>query len=1068
MADAFPIAEGELEINADPNEAWRRVQEFLRRVDQRLRASEDESERSGRRSGTRFGEAFSDSLRRFGSNVINAILPNGGPTGGGEGGGGGGGGGFIQGLLGNLSGGFRRILDEIRSLIEDIETALGGLGGGGGGFLSDLRDSLTDIWENIRTRFVSLMTFLHATWTRLLGALGGIPVSSLWTRFLTWIRTVWTRFSTWASSSFSALWTRIRSFGTSMLAAARVIWTRFSTWAVATFSTLSTLASAFWARFRTWAMTTLTTIALVAGILFSRLRTWGSAMWTRIRSWGVAAWASISARARAMWTRFTTWARTAWTSISTWFSSLFTTISGWLSTLSTQLSSFFSSIGPAVGPVLQATAYASLIPIILSLGGAIANLLPLLLLLPAAIGTLVSILAPAIVGFKGLGEAIGAGLSGDVEKLNEALKKLTPNARAFVKEFIKLGPVLKDIKRRTQDALFKPLLGTVAPLAKTFFPALAAGMEKVAGALGRLLAGFARMLGTPEVISAINALFASSARILDKLGPAFANLFGALFGTVEGGLPWIERLTDMLANAINTFANWLRMIKGNGDMQRWLETAWSTAKDVWEVLKQLGLLVKNIFADSGDEGQDFLKGLADSLKDINAWLTSREGKDFLDVLASSVVAVVWAFKALAWVVWFTAEAFLGLKDGGIAVWHWLEDIWAWLVKAYHAVADWLSMAAGVSWDWLKNAASAVGDFFVGVGHWFADAYNFIVVWLGRIMDWFGQIPGWIGQFFSNLPGWIAAGLAALRDAIFYSIGYVAGLIVQTFMGLPGFFSQVWTWIKDGTVAAGQAIWGEVSTWPGKAWNAISSLGSTLLGYVDSVWDSLWESSSKGVQKTTDTVAQLPAKASNAVSSMPGAVSRWVSDTWSKAVDGTSRGVTSVVDTVRGLGSKVVSALSGAGGWLVDAGRNMMRGLVNGIGDLLGWAVNQARAAARAVADGFLDALGVKSPSRVMRVEVGRYILPGVVEGIKDTIPDTQRYLGAMANMMVQGFQPTVSVAAPQVNMGTTVLHADFGDGIEQAVPLIISRNPRIVAGAAAVGNRERSGWVNTSRGTVVG
>jgi hypothetical protein len=77
-----------------------------------------------------------------------------------------------------------------------------------------------------------------------------------------------------------------------------------------------------------------------------------------------------------------------------------------------------------------------------------------------------------------------------------------------------------------------------------------------------------------------------------------------------------------------------------------------------------------------------------------------------------------------------------------------------------------------------------------------------------------------------------------------------------------------------------------------------------------------------------------------------------------------------------------------------------------------------------------------------------------------------RYLGTVANMMVQGFQPTVNVAAPNVHTGDVMLTADFGEGIRQVVPLIITRNPRAIAGANAVGTRERSGWVNTARGTV--
>lgn len=1069
-AGAYPIAEGELEINADPSAALRNVQEFLRQVDRRLLRAEDDAADSGRRAGRRFGDGLHDGFRGSlgGSNMINNLILGGGGGGEGEGGGGGGGGGFIQGILGGLSGGFRRILDEIRDLVADIQSILSGLGGGGG-FLSDLRDAFNDLISWVRSGVVSVLHYLHATWIRTLGLLSGPALTGLWTRFLTWVRLVWSRFNAWAGAAFGGLWTRIRSFGSSMLTAARVIWTRFTTWAIASWRLISTLASSFWARARAWARYHWTTFSVIGRWVWGQVTSWARGAWTRIRGWASSLWGSMSARGRSIWTRFAGWARTAITTIGGWFSSLFTWISSAASTVWTQLSSVFSSLSGVagqLGPILQIAMYAALVPIILALGGAIANLLPLLLLLPAAIGTLAAIIAPAIVGFKGLGEAIGAGLSGDVDKLNESLKKLTPNAQKFVKEFIKLGPALKDIKKQTQQALFAPLLGTVAPLAKTLLPALAKGMATSAAALGRLLAGFAKMLGTPEVISAINALFASTARVLDKLGPPIASLFGALFGTVEGGLPWIERLTDVVAGAIQKFADWLRLIKGDGSMQRWLETAWSTAKDFWNVLVQLGLVIKNLFADSGDEGQTFLQDMAASLQKLNQWLSSKEGKEALDDLVGTIVAVSVAIDYLAWTIGFLGSAWLATKEVSQAAWRGMKAAWNWMTGAFSTAWAWLKNAGSVSWAWVKDVGIAIGQFFVDIGDWFVDAYDTVVGWGGAILDWFSKIPGWIGQFFSNLPGWIADGLAALRDALFYGIGWVVGSIVEIIFKIPGWLASAWEWIRSSTVAGASALWSEVSSWPGKAGDALSSLGSTVLGFFDRAWDSAYEATSRWLQSAWQEVSSWPGRVGSALSSLPGKVSSWFNDTWTRARDSTTKGVDDTVGTVSKIPGRIGSALSGAGRWLYDVGRDAIRGLVNGIEGMLGWAVDQARRAANAIKDGFLDGFDIGSPSRVMQHEVGHWLLPGVMKGVDDTIPDAQRYMGAVANMMVEGFRPTVNVAAPNVSMGSTTLSVDLGHGIRQVVPLEIQRNPRIVAAANSVGTRERTGWVNTGRGRV--
>src|ERR1044071_1210604 len=105
MAEGFRIAEGYLDIDADPSDAMRNVQDFLRRVDQRLHRAEDDAAASGRRSGRRFGDGLNEGLRGAGGgNFLNDLIFGGGGGGGGEGGGGGGGGGggiggFIRGLM---------------------------------------------------------------------------------------------------------------------------------------------------------------------------------------------------------------------------------------------------------------------------------------------------------------------------------------------------------------------------------------------------------------------------------------------------------------------------------------------------------------------------------------------------------------------------------------------------------------------------------------------------------------------------------------------------------------------------------------------------------------------------------------------------------------------------------------------------------------------------------------------------------------------------------------------------------------------------------------------------------
>lgn len=89
-----------------------------------------------------------------------------------------------------------------------------------------------------------------------------------------------------------------------------------------------------------------------------------------------------------------------------------------------------------------------------------------------------------------------------------------------------------------------------------------------------------------------------------------------------------------------------------------------------------------------------------------------------------------------------------------------------------------------------------------------------------------------------------------------------------------------------------------------------------------------------------------------------------------------------IDWMRGLPSRVRSALGDFGSLLVDKGADLARGIWNGIRGMSRWLANQLTNWARSVIPGpIAKALGIASPSRLMRDEIGRWIPPGVVDGI---------------------------------------------------------------------------------------
>jgi phage-related protein len=728
-----------------------------------------------------------------------------------------------------------------------------------------------------------------------------------------------------------------------------------------------------------------------------------------------------------------------------------------------------SNIGGGVGGALQFGAMGVAVPLVLGLAGALLHLSAALLALPAAVAVAAAAIAPLIVAFKGFGEAVSAGLSGDVDAFNEALQRLTPSARKVAKEIVGLRDGFSRIKAATQEAFFAPLVGTFSKLGNTLLPALQSGLSRVAGAWGKVAAVFVNILSAPKTISQLNALFETTARIVERLGGVLPLLFGTMLNLITAALPYVERFAGVLASGLENVAGWLNAATApGGRFAGWMERAWNVGKQLWEVLKGLGQYAFTLLNAFGDEGTDTLTGMADAIRKMNEYLQSAEGAETLHNLG---VLVHWAGNAFVWFLGTLTSAWRGLNAvfsfiRGIGPF--FSNLWDSIVSGAKGVGRWFADLWNNITGGVSSAASAVGGFFGMIGGWFVSAYNAVVSWGGKIVDWFVALPGRIGAFFMALPGIIGGAMATVAATLQYGIGYLAGLIVKFFtVDMPNWFRSGWEAAKTFTINGIMSIIAWANALPGQVSAAFGQLMDAIGGWFSRAWNSAKDATVNAALSIVAWAATVPGRVGGSLSRLMDSIGGWFSRAWANAKSATINGYNSVMAWINNLPGAVGRAFSGAGSWLVGAGRDIIRGLANGIASMLGWAVDQARNAANRIKSGFLDALGISSPSKVMDKEVGRWILPGVMAGIEHTRPKFDDYLGSSLDA-IRGGRPVVNVAAPSVSVGGVTLLADLGDGIRRAVPVQIMRNPQVVATAASVGNRQRAAWTNTGRTAVTG
>lgn len=212
---------------------------------------------------------------------------------------------------------------------------------------------------------------------------------------------------------------------------------------------------------------------------------------------------------------------------------------------------------------------------------------------------------------------------------------------------------------------------------------------------------------------------------------------------------------------------------------------------------------------------------------------------------------------------------------------------------------------------------------------------------------------------------------------------VNAIITTVLAAVQGNWNGVWAGI--GNIVT--TVWNGIKANVSAAINAVSGVVSSVMGSISAYWSGVW----------------------NAVKGLVGSA-------WNGIASTVSNGVNNVLNTVKGIGGKIKGAFSGAGNWLLSAGNNIIMGLVNGIKNAIGAAVNAAKSAASNVVNAAKSALGIHSPSRVFRDEVGKMIPAGLGKGVEANMnlavnPVQRMVADIMPNSLLNGME-SLPVSSP--------------------------------------------------------
>ena len=280
------------------------------------------------------------------------------------------------------------------------------------------------------------------------------------------------------------------------------------------------------------------------------------------------------------------------------------------------------------------------------------------------------------------------------------------------------------------------------------------------------------------------------------------------------------------------------------------------------------------------------------------------------------------------------------------------------------------------WDTIKTAAGTVVD---GVVTFFTET---IPEAFNGFIEACQSVAESVAVFFTEtipqaISSFVQAVIQFFTVDLPYSIGYGIGWII----GKIAEFGQ--NLIDFATTTVPQFIQSVIDWFmqlPGQIWSWLLAVLSSIAQWGTDLISDGAEAASEFLTNVINWFRQLPGQIQAWLLTTIHNLGSWVTDMKDKAVDAGTKFKDGLVDEVKKIPGKMLSL----GGDIVDGIRN---GIKNAWSGLTSWFGNLAHG----LVDGFKDALGIGSPSKEFDKEA-RWVGPGVINGLKRTMPDAIRYM----------------------------------------------------------------------------
>lgn len=614
-----------------------------------------------------------------------------------------------------------------------------------------------------------------------------------------------------------------------------------------------------------------------------------------------------------------------------------------------------------------------------------------------------------------------------LQNLTQKLQELTPEQKEQIVKWAAIaaaiGPVLMVLGKLTSSVgsiitTFGKIPGAIAK-AKSAFTAVSAAIGgisapvvAVVAVIGVLIAAFANLWKTNEefrnkmtaiwdgikskfesfaqgIVDRLNALgfdFENFGEVVKAIWDGFCSLLAPIF---EGVFNQVSVILGSVLDALTgIFDVFIGIFTGNWDQ------AWQGVKEIFGAVWDL---IKGTF----ESWTMAFKGIADTVLGWfgttwdETWTNIKQF--FVDIwngITTFFSNVINAIKTAVSNFITTIINFFAQLPTNIA---------NFITNAYNSVVTWVSNMVAKAREMGQNFLNAVVSFFTNlpykVGYFIGNTLTNIVLWVGNmvakaremgtnfinnVVSFFTQLPGKVLQFitsaFNNVQTWATNMVNKAREMGTNFINNVVSFFTQ----LPGKVLQFIT-----------SAFNNVQTWATNMANKAREMGTNFINNVVSF------------------MQQLPGKIKQYLDSAINNLKTWVTQMGQKGKEAVQSLINNVMSAASGIASKVMSI-----------GTDIVTGVWNGIKNAAGWFTDQVKGFFSGIVDGVKDALGIGSPSKVFRDEIGKWLPPGVVQGFEAAMPSAMKAIQKDLNKGID------NINTDDISVGAGITVSGFADKLK--------------------------------------